>query len=67
MDKAKKGRVHDQNGEKNASAKLSDTLVRQIRILSGHGLSNYKIARLLILKPGTVWHVVNGRTWIHVK
>lgn len=66
QDKMQKGR-HRYGislGEKNCNAKLDEAKVRYIRT---SGLSCSELARRLEVSQPTVWAVLNGKTWKHIK
>ena len=56
----------ERKGEDNANAKLNDDLVRIIRLRSGTGQSQLKIAESLGVSRRTVGMVLSGKTWAHV-
>jgi hypothetical protein len=62
-----KGRFIPVRGERTGSSKLTDDKVREIRTLSGGGLSNRRIAKKIGVSASTIDYVVNGQTWSHVQ
>lgn len=66
QDKAIKGRAHRLSGELNGMAKLKDSDVILIRNLI-HNQSQASIARHFNITPGTVYCIVNRKTWRHIK
>jgi len=53
-------------GETHGSAKLSDPLVRAIKVLHAEGKSGYWIHRELGLCKKTVGDIINGTNWKHI-
>lgn len=62
-DAARKGRMQ---GERNAFAKLTDDDVRNIRLLYPR-FTMQQIATQLAVSPATIWLVLSGKRWSHVK
>ena len=57
------GLNHAASGEKNGKSKLTEPEVLQIRE-AWDRLHNYcKVARMFSVNEGTVWAIVNGKTW----
>lgn len=54
-------------GEAHPRAVLTDDTVRYIREQARHGRGPTSIARELGVNPGTVFFVLSGRTWRHVR
>lgn len=50
-------------GERNPAAKLNEGDVKEIRRLSGSGLSNRAIARMFGVSNVSVGNIMNGKTW----
>ena len=53
-------------GETHPRAKLTENMVRQIRLLVERGLSNKEIAAKFSVTDKTVCHIKSGRLWRHV-
>ena len=53
-------------GVRNGAAKLTPEQVRQIRALSRKGIAAQEIASQFHVSRGTVYHILEGRTWTHV-
>ena len=49
------------------SAKLNDVKVRRIRKLSSQGFSGQQIAAKLNVAQSTIWRIIKGKTWKHLK
>lgn len=73
-----KGRMHLQKpgvhktfkrrkGTTHHNAKLNPDKVRRIRQLREQGWSQQKIADLMGVRQCTIYSVLNGETWTHVK
>ena len=54
-------------GERSGRVSLTEALVRIIRARFAAGEKGHRIAADLNINDGTVWHVVNRRTWRHVE
>lgn len=53
-------------GVRNGHAKLTAADIPVIKRLSAQGWNNREIGDLLGVARGTIWPVVNGRTWTHI-
>jgi hypothetical protein len=53
-------------GERQGHAKLTEQAVREIRLRSSVGHTNSEIAKDYGVRPGNIWHIVNGLSWRHV-
>jgi hypothetical protein len=70
LDSVRRKRAHRARGEDAPTAKLSETLVREIRALCAQGLNTKAIRQRLglrHLKPETVVKAARGITWSHLK
>ncbi len=67
-DRDAKGRHHPGRmlGEAHPSHKLTDELVLEIRHLYAEGFASRAIAFEYGVSYGTVWQIVNRRTWTHL-
>lgn len=66
-DMIRKGRSHRvQQGEQNGRAKLTDVIVMAIKREAGR-TSQGSLARRYGVAQSTVWEVIRGRTWAHVR
>lgn len=65
-DKMIKGRHRAAHSETHHSAKLTNTQVQEIRILSANGSSRKSVAEIFNVTTGTISHIVTGRNWQHV-
>ena len=54
-------------GEGHGMSVLKDEIVRKIRILNSEGLDGREIAVSLGISRTTIYNVLSGRTWTHVK
>lgn len=54
-------------GQRNGAAKLSEQNVRDIRDLRSKGQSYSFIAMLFNVNHSTIWRIINGEHWTHVK
>lgn len=55
-------------GERNTEVKLTEKQVLQIhRLYSGGGISTYQLADRFGVAQGTVWKILHGHRWAHVK
>lgn len=68
-DMVRKGRMKlpETAGAKNSQAKLNDEAARYIIARAGCGATNSATARELGVAVSTVWKIVNGRAWVHVR
>ena len=53
-------------GEKSPNAVTNEADVRLMRALHREGLTTAEIARKFEMKNGTVWAIVQNRSWRHV-
>ncbi len=53
-------------GQRNKRAKLTDELVRQLRLRYAAGASAPEMAAELCLSPSTVYEAATRRTWTHI-
>lgn len=67
QDMIDRGRDRKALGVDNGRAKLNPQKVRRLRRLRASGLSLKKIALIFGINDKTVWAVVSGKTWKHVK
>jgi hypothetical protein len=63
---------HTSRGSKHGMSKLTEKQVKEIRKLyrkrkSYHGLGGYTLAKLFNVRPGTIYNILEQRTWLHVK
>lgn len=65
-DRVAKGRSGSSKGSRHLAAKLNEDVVREIRTLFAHGLSNQEIGRMFNVNRTTVCDIKTGRTWRHV-
>lgn len=67
-DTVKKNRIakQNQNGQKNANSKLSESHVYEIRKLIANGQKNTKIAQLFNVHHATISSIRVGKTWKHI-
>lgn len=63
-DKMRKGRGNHRKGEQHGEAKLTEVAVRDIKTKR---LSQTEFAKLYGVQIGTIWKVLNGYSWTHVK
>jgi hypothetical protein len=54
-------------GEAHGCARLTEPQVLEIRALSREGASQREIARRFSVHQGTVWHIVQRKTWVHLE
>jgi HNH endonuclease len=54
-------------GESSGMAKLTEVLVREIKILDSLGVPFKDIARRMNVHPSHVSRIVNGKTWKHIE
>lgn len=54
-------------GSKNSQAKLSEVSIVEIKTLYQSGISISKISSLFNVVYETIWDIVNGNTWKHIK
>lgn len=55
-----------QRGSANVNAKLTDELVRAIRLLSASGMMQKDIAKRICVNRNTVSKAISGKSWAHV-
>lgn len=67
LDCSKKGRRHDQKGEGNSFAKLTESDVMRLRSLRSKGMSYAAISRETGINNATCRDAILGITWGHVK
>ena len=67
-DKLKKGRASggSMKGTEHHQAKLNDQNVIQIRERYKHGENQTQLAKAFSISQGTVWSIVNRKTWAHI-
>lgn len=65
-DMADKGRTREQIGELNYSAKLTETMVKNIKKLLASNMKLKDIAKLYGTTSCNIAHIRDGRTWRHV-
>ncbi len=56
----------DSVGVKNNMAKANPKLVRQVRLLSKQGNTQYAIAKIVGLSQPQVHRIIVGKAWVHV-
>ncbi len=57
---------HDQHGEANSIAVLTDEIVREARTLYAAGLSDREISERFGIDPATLGYAIRGETWDHI-
>jgi hypothetical protein len=57
----------NKKGEQLTQAKLTDEAVREIRKLHGGGIKQRRIAEKFKVAEQTVYKILRGKTWCHVK
>ncbi len=62
-----KQRSLDNRGQGNGRAKLADSDIPEIRKLSKDGMKCIKIADRYLVSPATIYFIVKGHTWKHIK
>jgi hypothetical protein len=65
-----KGRAHIHNpspGERNGSAKLTESDVRAIRTAYANGEPKERLAEQYAVDPSNIIHIVLRKTWRHVE
>lgn len=67
-DMAAKGRARNttRRGEYNSLAKLTEQMVREIRVLLEERRSQTSIARIYGVNHKTISNIATGKTWTHV-
>ena len=65
-DREAKGRGNQARGESNGHAKLTEDLVREIRLMHASGMAGREIARRIGLSGSGVRSVLTGRNWGYV-
>ena len=68
-DKVRKGRARGASmpGESNPCARLTDSVVREIRSLANEGHTGADLARKFGISKSTVCRVIRGERWEHVR
>jgi hypothetical protein len=66
QDRKKKNRQHDQNGEKNGSAILTEDKVKEIRRLYSIGVYQRKIGKLFGIGQYHVSRIVTNKIWNNI-
>lgn len=66
-DKVKKGRCQALRGDKNPYHKLTEDQVVVIKQMLRCGADRGEVAATFGVVPGTIGHIIAGRTWLHVK
>lgn len=61
-----RGRRNDSHGTAHLSSKLTPEKVRQIRSLKGN-LTHRALGKMFGVAHKTVWKIMNGKTWKHIK
>jgi len=67
QDMVNKNRQSRQKGEKSGRAKLTNATVKEARKLWSKGVMQKDIAEKLGVTHTSIWQVINGKTWKHVK
>lgn len=66
-DAFKKGRAKVCSGTLNIKAKLTDSEVMRIRLLRRRGATTTSLAEMFGVWQGTIWQIISGKNWRHVK
>jgi hypothetical protein len=53
-------------GESHCQAKLKDQDIPEIRHLAKQGWNSTLIGKMFGVSSGTIWSVINGKTWKHI-
>jgi hypothetical protein len=60
-------RVHGSSiGERNASAKLQEAQVLEIRRLHAGGMTSWALSKRFAVNPGTIYRLIKNQTWRHL-
>lgn len=57
----------DNTGSRNGRAKLAENDIPKIRQMVGEGQKQRDVAEIFGVTSATINHILNGRTWTHVK
>jgi len=65
-DMVKRNRHTAVKGQQQRGSKLTDDIVREIRILEGFGFTLKELGNMYQVHISTIWRTINGKNWKHI-